>query len=221
MATPFTSIPCGSAIFHPSGSLGSLGCLVRQGGTDFILSNNHILARANRASNGDLTKAIDASNNSMVIATLTDFVPLNIGAGGNTVDAAISQVSVPGSVTPDIQGIGNFNPNPMSAFQGQRVIMRGAASRMVTRGQVTSVNHSIILSLSSGDNVQYVQQIQIDGDGGNRFSRGGDSGSLILDEASLRPVGLLVGADGNFSYANNISLVLNAFALRGFNLVIV
>ncbi len=198
------AIPCGSAIRHPLGSRGSLGCLVRQGSTDFILSNNHVLARINQASIGDF---VQDANTGLNIGTLSNFVRLNVG-GANSVDAAIAQVSVPGSVTPDIRGIGNFTPNPVPALVGQRVIMSGAAGGRVTRGTVTALNSSVTLILPGNKVVQYVQQIQIDGDGGSGFSVGGDSGSLILDEASLRPVGLLVGADANFSYANNISLVL-------------
>lgn len=198
------SIPCGSAIRHPLGSRGSLGCLVRQGGTDFILSNNHVLARINQASMGDF---IQDANTGLNIATLSNFVRLNVG-GPNSVDAAIAAVSVPGNVTPDIRGIVNVNPNPINAFVGQRVIMSGAGSGRVNKGRVTGLNSSVTLILPGNKVVQYVQQIQIDGNSGSSFSVGGDSGSLILDEASLRPVGLLVGADANFSYANDISLVL-------------
>lgn len=210
MATRSPAIPCGSAIRHPLGSRGSLGCLVRQGGTDFILSNNHVLARVNQANIGDF---IQDANTGLNIATLSNFVQLNVG-GANSVDAAIAQVSIPGSVTPDIRGIGNFNPNPVSAFVGQRVIMSGAAGGRVTRGTVTSLNSSVTLILPGNNVVQYVRQIQIDGDGGSGFSVGGDSGSLVLDEASLRPVGLLVGADANFSYANEIALVLQTLNVR-------
>lgn len=201
------SIPCGSAIRHPLGSSGSLGCLVKRNGQTCILSNNHVLALVNQASIGDFTE--DSSSGSP-IATLSKIVQLNIGGGTNSVDAAISAVSIPGSVTPNIQGIDRFSSTPMNAFIGQKVIMSGAASGLMT-GTVTGINSSVTLIFNDNTAIEFVNQIQIQGDTGS-FCTDGDSGSLILDQASMRPVGLLVGEDG-FAYANHISAVLSTLGV--------
>src|SRR5262249_45075245 len=48
--------------------------------------------------------------------------------------------------------------------------------------------------------------------GGTSFSDAGDAGSLIVDTSNARPIGLLVGGNGDLTIAHPIGDVVNAFA---------
>src|SRR5215203_354225 len=75
---------CGVSCGHHRDRTGTLGCLVRERDVDtdehFILSNNHVLANANRAARGDaiLEPALDDGGKpDDPIATLTAFEPIH------------------------------------------------------------------------------------------------------------------------------------------------
>lgn len=72
--------PGGVSIAHIDVSAGTLGCLVQKNGTIYILSNNHVLANSNEASEGDpiLQPGPHDSGNHPEdsIARLSEFVPI-------------------------------------------------------------------------------------------------------------------------------------------------
>jgi hypothetical protein len=209
---------------------GTLGCLVEDQatGTQYILSNNHVLARVNK---GKVKKNPDpiiqpglidsdpacSFGANIVVATLTAFIPLQFGTKVNTVDAALAQV-VPGEVDPDgtIDCIGAVSSQLASPTPGLAVQKNGRTSGLTT-GTVAAVNVSILVGYpqkcGSGKvkPARFSQQIRIDGN----FAAGGDSGSLIVSrETCPRPVGLLfAGSDSPpQTFANPMDLVLAAFA---------
>jgi hypothetical protein len=59
----------------------------------------------------------------------------------------------------------------------------------------------------------FEDQIAIVGAGG-AFSQPGDSGALVVDGVSRRPVGLLFCGGGNTTFANPIDLVLQRFGAQ-------
>ena len=73
--------PGGVSIGHMDVTAGTLGCLVRKDGLDFILSNNHVLANSNDAAIGDpilQPGTYDGGTSPLdVIANLTQFVPIS------------------------------------------------------------------------------------------------------------------------------------------------
>jgi len=60
--------------------------------------------------------------------------------------------------------------------------------------------------------VQFTEQILIVGTGGS-FSQPGDSGSLIVDRKSKRPVGLLFAGSSSHTIANHIEDVVQALGV--------
>jgi len=206
---------------------GTLGCLVEDQatGTQYILSNNHVLARVNKGKtkkNADLITQpglIDsdcgfAAYN--VVATLSKFISVKFGKKINTVDAAIAQV-VPGEVDPDgtIDCIGPVSSQLATPALGLAVQKNGRTSGW-THGTVAAVNVSLIVGYTATCGAKKVklakfsQQIRIDGN----FSQAGDSGSLIVtQEACPRPVALLFagGTSPPQTFANPMDLVLAAF----------
>lgn len=76
-------IPCGVSIGHYKVTAGTLGAMVvdRTTGERFILSNNHVLANSNEASQGDAItqpgKLDGGQNPTDMVARLERFIPLN------------------------------------------------------------------------------------------------------------------------------------------------
>lgn len=69
----------GVSISHQSGSAGTAGCIVRRGDQMFILSNNHVLALLNQASQGDAILQPGPSDGGSLldqIGELEQFIPL-------------------------------------------------------------------------------------------------------------------------------------------------
>ena len=104
-----------SAKFCCSGTLGSL---VSRGGSQFILSNNHVLARSDQATLGELISQPGLVDNNCnpgnTVAILTQFAPLKT----SNVDAAIA-AAVPGAVDPSgaILEFGSTNSQPRAASE--------------------------------------------------------------------------------------------------------
>jgi hypothetical protein len=196
-----------------SGSLmaGTLGAVVETGGVRYILSNNHVLANENALPVGSPVYQpglLDGGNAATDrIATLTRFVPLNSG-GANLVDCAIAQVDN-GAVDPTIlPQIGRLTgPDPIDATDGMKVEKTGRATGYTT-GAVTDVSANISVEFDIGL-LNFADQILIKSAGGP-FSDSGDSGSLVVDVASGRATGLLIGGTPQFAMANHIADVLQA-----------
>ena len=92
----------GVSIGHRDITAGTFGCVVRKGGTLFVLSNNHVLADTNRGSPGDpilqpgpLDGGTLAND---VIGTLEEFVPIDFGSSPPT-------CSIGGSVATVLNGV--------------------------------------------------------------------------------------------------------------------
>src|ERR1700720_2079677 len=84
---------------HTACFSGTLGSEVHDGsGTQFILSNNHVLDDSNKAKHGDpivqpgLADVACVQDPSTAVANLSRAVKINFGGGTNTVDAAIAEV---------------------------------------------------------------------------------------------------------------------------------
>ena len=238
-------IACGVSIGHFSVTAGTLGCLVRKTNGipgEFILSNSHVLANENIASIGDPILEpgkLDGGRNP--IAKLTDFEPLNFGGGRNVIDAAIAEILNPGEVTPDIKEIGRVNNYSMDTNWGQSVVQYGSNKYAISRannspmdatwgqsvkkyGRSTYFTQGIVDGLYEYLPVKYTNnkfanmegQIIIRSQSSRPFSNQGDSGSLVLDALSNRPIGLLVAGDptNNITVVNPIVPILQRFQIE-------
>jgi len=81
-----------------------------------------------------------------------------------------------------------------------------------TVGTVFDVSATIPIEFELG-RLMFEEQILIRSDAG-AFSDGGDSGSLIVDLASGRATGLLIGGSPQFAIANHIGDVLHALNVK-------
>jgi hypothetical protein len=147
------------------------------------------------------------------------------GHAPSNVDAAIAQViagqvDASGSIL-DLgpAGTSSIAPAPPSSTIGAPALGEGVGKSGRTTGltcsTVQSLNTTVLIDYDAtcGDKTAaftayFTNQLVI---AGGTFSAGGDSGSLIVDTASARPVGLLYGGDSVNTVANPIADVINAF----------
>ena len=204
---------------------GTLGALVEDvSGHQYILSNNHVLARTNAAASGeDIIQPglIDQSpacfkDNTDIVADLTTFIPILFKTKGtipsNAVDAAIAQVRA-GYVDPTgfIIDIGTLSSDTMAPRLGMAVKKSGRTTGL-TNGNITAVNATIDVSYGSGKTARFVNQIVV---GTGEFIAAGDSGSLMVEDVATNPsaVGLLFAGSSTTAIANPIDGVLDSFGV--------
>jgi hypothetical protein len=210
---------------------GTLGALLQRDGNFYILSANHVLARSDSANIGDpiiqpgLIDSDCSATGTTTVANLSQFV--NLQTAGTKVDAAIAQV-VSGTV--DTSGNilllgstasgGTPDPGPphagngIAAVIGENVAKSGRTSGLTCSAVdaievQTSVSYPSGCSSATPFNVTFTGQISV---AGGDFSIQGDSGSLIVDENTADPVGLLYAGSDTDTVANPVSAVLSALA---------
>jgi len=196
---------------------GTLGSLLR--GSDnnqYLLSNNHVLARSDQASMGEpiLQPGLIDNNCSpnapgvTPVATLSGFVPFR--SASTNVDAAIALVAA-GAVDPagSILELGARQPDGTLAAAAPGISSsngKGEAAalslKVAKSGRTTGLTCGGISALDLDVTVDYfldcaetrpylsktfTHQLAVSG---NQFSDAGDSGSLLVDAANAEPVGL-------------------------------
>jgi len=210
---------------------GTLGSLVEDTDGQYILSNNHVLARTNTASLGEYIiqpglidqSPVCSQDTNDVVAHLSDFVKIQFKKGKrvplNEVDAAIAKVQN-GNVDMDgsILDIGLVSANTVSAVSIGQYVQKSGRTTGLTFGEVAAFDVTVDVGYSKecggGTNqvARFVNQIRItSGD----FSAGGDSGSLVVEaypaDGLPRAVGLLFAGSSSSTLANPIGAVLSAF----------
>ena len=192
---------------------GTLGSLITDGTTTYILSNNHVLARSGAASPGEAITQPGLIDNACQQARLVaDLAPSP--ALGTNVDAAVAALR-PGTMSlgGEILDIGQISTTVRPPAIGLSVAKSGRTTGL-TYGSIQSVNATVTvqyrLGCGSGKkfSVTYKNQIVITP---GSFSAGGDSGSLVVtsDANCPQPVGLLFAGSSTSTIANPIGEVLN------------
>ena len=211
----------GGLQISPSGAnfVGTLGCLVRRGTQLFALSNNHVMADTNRLPIGTAIVQPFGIAAADVFARLSEFDTIRFPAGGvtprNRMDAAIAAVTAPNLVSPGTMfGIANYSPLLLAPRPAMTVTKSGRTTG-VTSGRITAirvngvtVNYGTTQSpiIGTFDNC-----VQIAGPAGTSFSRPGDSGSVILEQPTGRPVALLFAGNGTSTTACDLTAVCTRF----------
>jgi hypothetical protein len=191
---------------------GTLGALITDGSNQYILSNNHVLARSDQAVAGEDVSQPGLIDNGCRIATVVADFSGAAPLGPSNVDAAVAQLRA-GQMDSSgfIEDIGVPGSSIVAPSVGLSVAKSGRTTGFTT-GSITSINTSVNVGYQMGCNsgkkftVSYTNQIVISP---GTFSAGGDSGSLIVtNNASHNPVGLLFAGSSSATIANPIGLVL-------------
>ncbi len=206
---------------------GTLGALVKDSsGNQFILSNNHVLAKTNKGIIGEgiiQPGLVDQTptcfqNTGDTVANLSAFKKIKFKSGTtNTIDAAIAQV-VSGAVDPNgsILDIGQVSSSIVAPAVGMDVKKSGRTTGLTT-GTIKSINLTVSITYDKRCGIGsrtalFTNQIGISP---GSFSAAGDSGSLIVENAATCPraVGLLFAGSSSITIANPIGNVLNALGV--------
>ena len=206
----------GSGLGHTAVTVGTFGCLVRRKGDAnglYVLSNAHVLANEGMAVAGDgilQPGSLDGgSSDGDSFARLTDFVPFEFTETSfpNLVDAAIAKVRRRSWAGPKLR-ILDVAPAGVS-----KTVRRGMHIKKVgrttdyTTGVITDVHLRLALkyhrlSGSGGARVGFRDQVLC-----TRYSAGGDSGSVVLNNND-KIVGLHFAGAASGSVFNRITHVL-------------
>lgn len=195
---------------------GTLGCAVEKSGTRYILSNNHVLARENKAALGEAIVQPGRYDNKPrcalftgdIIGNLAEFQPIVFSTtASNVIDAAIA------STTPSYVGVatpsgyyGTPNATIVAPALGMAIMKVGRTTSQTT-GTITGINVTINVGYASGT-ARFVNQIMTS----KSFSKSGDSGSLVVTNPDKNPVGLLfAGTSDGTTFCNPIYDVLQKF----------
>jgi hypothetical protein len=220
---------------------GTLGSLVTRGGVQYILSDNHILARSDAATIGDdivqpglIDTPTCTTAGTITVASLMQFSNLQATPSQN-IDAAIAQV-VAGKVDPagniiylgastDANGVPV--PGPPQAGTGLAASSVAVGRPVAKSGRSTGLTCSTIEATNIATSVDYT--VNCDGTGtkftagytnqigvvGGDFSGEGDSGSLIVTQDTATPVALLYAGSNTDTVGNPVADVLNFFKSGG------
>jgi hypothetical protein len=204
---------------------GTLGSLIQVGGQQRILSNYHVL-EADIVSGGNGTTAqtgdfviqpalIDVgcnAANSQNVATLVKTSSLP----GSNVDCSSANI-ISGMVRTDgaILEVGTLTSATIAASVGQAVKKSGRTSGL-TRSSISGLNATISVAYENecaggaAFTKTFTGQILVS-NSASRFLKGGDSGSLMVQDVTSNPraIGLLFAGSSTIAVANPINQVLS------------
>ena len=198
---------------------GTLGSLIQDsGGHQYLLSNNHVLARSDHGAAGDAIVQPGLIDNNCTpngdgpgttrVASLTGWLALSSSA--TNADAAIAQVdsgavSTTGSIlelgAKQSDGTLGAAPPGISSTGGKgeaaalnRVVAKSGRTTGLTCASVSALNLDVTVDyyLNCAETKPYLTRTYTNQVAitGNQFSDAGDSGSLVVDAANAEPVGL-------------------------------
>ena len=210
---------CSVGFLPPAGGfpeVGTFGALVRRGNAFFILSNNHVLADENNLRppapifQPSILDDRDFGNHQ--IASLFSFATLLRG-GPNRVDCAIAHVPNPNLVSNSILRIGP--PSGTVAPSVDMPVHKFGRSSGYTVGSISTFGVNARMEYDT-DIFLFINQIIIRSATSAPFPEKGDSGALVVERATRRAVGLLIGrgSDGMSGVANPINEVLQSLRVN-------
>ena len=204
----------GNSIGHQTiGSTGTFGAVVRKGGAYHILSNSHVLALNGLAKKGDaIIYPGDADGGKLpksMVARLTGFKRFKGSDYVNRVDCAIAKPTDErlADLVSEIKGL-SFPKGTIKPVRGMKVTKVGRTTGRTT-GEIRDVNFRFVLDYE-GDTgeVGFIDQVLC-----TRYTKPGDSGSLVIDKATGRAVGLHFAGAAEGSVFNPIDAVLKALGV--------
>lgn len=205
----------GNSIGHVDAMAGTLGAVVTKNGAFHILSNSHVLALGGLARRGDSIvypgTADGGAMSADLVAKLTGFKKFVPGDGyPNRVDCAICKPTAErlGDLMAEIKGLG-LPSGTIKPERGMKVTKVGRTTGKTT-GEVQDVHFRFTLDYEGEiGEVGFLDQVLC-----SRYTDDGDSGSLVIDKATGRAVGLhFAGAQGG-SVFSPIDEVLKALGVK-------
>ncbi|HAF10696.1 MAG TPA: hypothetical protein DCK98_11535 [Chloroflexi bacterium] len=207
----------GNSVGHAGeDAAGTLGAIVTSGKGQRcqLLSNSHVLAKSGKAKAGDgavLPGRLDGGKvPNDIVGKLAKWSKWKVGGQFvNTVDVAVATV-VPARSQDLNAAIRTMSlvSSTIAPKRGMKVVKVGRTTGKTT-GTIRDIHFRFVLNYPGVGKVGYRDQILV-----TRFTKPGDSGSLVVDQKSKKAVGLhFAGASGG-SVSNPIDAVLKTMGVR-------
>jgi len=203
-------IESGFSVGHIAITAGTLGAVVKKGKKQYLLSNSHVLANSGKGKPGDkvVYPGPDDAGEAPAdwIAVLSEAVPFQKGGNlVNEVDAALAEIR-PERLADVVHKL-TATKAPLATIVPERgmVVTKRGRTTGITRGRVIDTDFRFVLNYDGIGQIGFTRQVLCE-----RYTDGGDSGSLVIDVASGKIAGLhFAGASGG-SVFNPIQSVMKA-----------
>ena len=203
-----------STLYCCSGTLGSL--VQDDQGYQYILSNNHVLARSNSGTPGDDISQPGLIDNQCQIPTVVADLSAFPSLTTSNVDAAIALSRGIMSGTGEIMDIGTISRVVRAPSVGM-ILQKSGRTTGHTTGPVSSISTTVMVQyqprcgMGKKFRATFRNQVVVNS---STFSAGGDSGSLMLSVPGAggkpQPVALLFAGSSTTTIGNPIGQVLSA-----------
>jgi hypothetical protein len=198
------------SVGHFNIGAGTLGAIVKKGSKRYLLSNSHVLADSGRGRPGDKVLypgPVDGGEDPADwIATLSEAVPFTKGGAlVNEVDAALAEIREDRMTRVKYAVAKAAVPFAIGVPRRDMVVTKRGRTTGATKGKIIDTDFRFVLNYDGVGQVGFTRQVLCE-----RYSREGDSGSLVIDTETGKVVGLhFAGANGG-SVFNPIQSVIKA-----------
>ncbi|MBE0642539.1 MAG: T9SS type A sorting domain-containing protein [Bacteroidetes bacterium] len=197
---------------------GTIGVRVRNGNNYYILSCNHVFARTNYAAlnekvvqpgRGDVSCNLYPAD---TIGFLADYETIiHSTSANNLMDAAMVRV--------DPWIVSNRTPTDGYGIPSATIAVASVSMSLKKYGKTTGLTTTSVVAINATINMNYgvVTRFinQIVTFSSSTFVDVGDSGSLVVTNTSQnRPVGLVFGKSGGYTFINPIGPILSRFNVQ-------
>lgn len=214
----------GGSVGHHDVTAGTLGAFVTlSDGSVGIISNNHVLADENRGIRGDVVLqpgSYDGGTQGDRIGVLENFVELSRDMS-NRVDAATARLD-DGIAFEEalLAGVGDLAGLGDPSGELDEDVAKLGRTTGHTSGRISAIEVDGVVVRYDMGNITFDGQVEIDTEGVEPFSDGGDSGSLIFTPDRVAVALLFAGSDQGgrngrgVTYASPLGTALDALSAR-------
>ena len=202
-------ISSGYSVGHSEVKAGTVGAIVQKKGKKYILSNSHVLANSGTGKAGDDLLYPGPADHGTKVGKLDSFVPfVTGGAFVNKFDAALGKIDDDKLSEVDYAIYGAKVPfDTIEPARGMSVTKKGRTTD-ITTAKVVDVHFRFVLEYSVGK-VGYTNQVLCE-----RYTDGGDSGSIVVDVDSGKIVGLHFASANGGSVFSPIGPIIKALKFQ-------
>jgi hypothetical protein len=203
-------IESGFSVGHVKITAGTLGAIVKKGAKRYLLSNSHILANSGKGRPGDkiVYPGPDDGGEAPAdwVAVLSKAVALiKGGAFVNKVDAALAEIRQERAKDLQYALASAKLPLGVTAPKRDMIVTKRGRTTGKTKGKIIDIDFRIQINYPGVGKLGFTNQVLCE-----RYTDGGDSGSLVLDAASGKIVGLHFAGAEQGSVFNPIDAVMKA-----------
>jgi hypothetical protein len=216
----------GTSIGDQFGRCGTLGCIVTDGKSKYLLGSWHVMDFQNAGDGSQVyMPAPGSSADFELVGQITASPQITLGSSTPyAFDAAIASIADGVDLDPTLPGLGGIAGTPADLSGSQDDLPAVTIAGCATQGQsglIEAVAEDVqVMYFNDSTAVGFMtNQIGIVGSNG-AFSADTDSGSLVVTQEGRNPVGILVGGgtttseiDVPHSFASPIGVVLSHFGV--------